>query len=109
LNGIFYPFTDAIADLTGLGLSSAICRLPAGKLDVYRAASKAIGPASPDPKLIMVVYSKGCLTSSNCCFAPSDGAAHRSHHKYGGAANEAIAVNTMTSVALARRAPDPRM
>jgi hypothetical protein len=62
LNGIFYPFTDVIADLTGLGF--VVHNLPtfgraSSAANAERLATQ-LAQLSPDPKpLIMVVYSKG--------------------------------------------------
>ena len=62
LNGIFYPFTDVIADLTGLGF--VVHNLPtfgraSSAANAERLATQ-LAQLSPDPKpFIMVVYSKG--------------------------------------------------
>ena len=62
LNGIFYPFTDVIADLTGLGF--VVHNLPtfgraSSAANAERLATQ-LAELSPDPKpFIMVVYSKG--------------------------------------------------
>ena len=62
LNGIFYPFTDVIADLTGLGF--VVHNLPtfgraSSAANAERLATE-LAQLSPDPKpFIMVVYSKG--------------------------------------------------
>jgi hypothetical protein len=62
LNGIFYPFTDVIADLTGLGF--VVHNLPtfgrASSASNAKRLAKQLAELSPDPKpFIMVVYSKG--------------------------------------------------
>jgi hypothetical protein len=62
LNGIFYPFTDVIADLTGSGF--AVHDLPtfgrASSAANAERLAKQLAQLSPDPKpFIMVVYSKG--------------------------------------------------
>jgi hypothetical protein len=62
LNGMFYPFTDVIADLAGLGL--VIHNLPtfgrASSAANAQKLAKQLAYLSPDPRpFIMVVYSKG--------------------------------------------------
>src|SRR5262245_4827958 len=62
LNGMFYPFTDVIADLAGLGL--VIHNLPtfgrASSAANAQKLAKQLTYLSPDPRpFIMVVYSKG--------------------------------------------------
>ncbi len=62
LNGIFYRFTDVIADLTGLGF--VVHNLPtfgrASSASNAERLAKQLGEFSPDPKpFIIVVYSKG--------------------------------------------------
>ena len=62
LNGIFYPFTDVIADLTGLGF--VVHNLPtfgrASSASNAERLAKQLAELSPDPKpFIIVVYSKG--------------------------------------------------
>jgi hypothetical protein len=62
LNGTFYPFTDVVADLTGLGF--VVHNLPtSGRASSAANAerlAKQLAQLSPDPKpFIMVVYSKG--------------------------------------------------
>ncbi|HSE87490.1 MAG TPA: hypothetical protein VLJ79_14795 [Candidatus Binatia bacterium] len=62
LNGTFYPFTDVIADLTGLGF--VVHDLPtfgrASSAANAERLGKQLAQLSPDPKpFIMVVYSKG--------------------------------------------------
>ena len=62
LNGIFYPFKDVTADLTGLGF--VVHNLPtfgraSSAANAERLATQ-LAQLSPDPKpFIMVVYSKG--------------------------------------------------
>ena len=62
MNGIFYPFTDVIADLTGLGF--VVHNLPtfgrASSAANAERLAKQLAELSPDPKpFIIVVYSKG--------------------------------------------------
>jgi hypothetical protein len=62
LNGIFYPFTEVIADLTASGF--VVHNLPtfgrASSAANAERLAKQLAPLSPDPRpLIMVVYSKG--------------------------------------------------
>jgi len=62
LNGIFYPFTDVIADLTGLGF--VVHNLPtfgrASSASNAERLAEQLAELSPDPKpFIIVVYSKG--------------------------------------------------
>ena len=64
LNGIFYPFTDVIADLTGLGFVVHNLHTFGRGSSAANAQrlSAAVGPAKPDPRpFIFVVYSKGLL------------------------------------------------
>jgi hypothetical protein len=62
LNGIFYPFTDVIADLTESGF--VVHNLPTfgrgSSTENAERLAKQLSELSPDPKpFIMVVYSKG--------------------------------------------------
>ena len=62
LNGMFYPFTDVIADLTGLGF--VVHNLPTfgrgSSAENAQRLAKQLAELSPDTRpFIMVVYSKG--------------------------------------------------
>jgi hypothetical protein len=62
LNGMFYPFTDVIADLTGSGFVVHNLRTAgrASSAENAERLAKHLADLNPDPRpFIMVVYSKG--------------------------------------------------